>query len=259
MTTTTANGNPSAISPLQDLTLYTDHNCPFAHRAHIVLAELGLRFEEVLIDLNTPRPAWYLALNPRGLVPIIRFTTAGDGTTVLTESRIVAGFLMDAHASPLLAATALERARQAWIVQTWEDRVANRMFPALKAAHGSIEQRDRCAEWLEALEREIEPLLPPEDGREGRFFGGSEEMTAVEVMIAPFLLRTWAMAEDGEVLPGEFRERLEGLPRLRAWMEAIRGKESVMHVFNGQAFMQMTKGRLRMWAEADKKKSGGSD
>lgn len=38
--------------------LYTNHRCPFAHRAHIVLEELGLPFEETIIDLNTPRPQW---------------------------------------------------------------------------------------------------------------------------------------------------------------------------------------------------------
>lgn len=38
--------------------LYTNHRCPFAHRAHIVLEELGLPFEETIIDLDTPRPQW---------------------------------------------------------------------------------------------------------------------------------------------------------------------------------------------------------
>lgn len=38
--------------------MYTNHGCPYAHRAHITLEELGLPFEEVLIDLNTPRPQW---------------------------------------------------------------------------------------------------------------------------------------------------------------------------------------------------------
>ena len=46
--------------------LYTNHRCPYAHRSHIALEELGLPFEETIIDLDTPRPQWYLDINPRG-------------------------------------------------------------------------------------------------------------------------------------------------------------------------------------------------
>jgi glutathionyl-hydroquinone reductase len=53
-----ANGNADKI------TLYTNHACPWAHRAHIVLKELGLKYDEVIIDLNTPREPWYLEINP---------------------------------------------------------------------------------------------------------------------------------------------------------------------------------------------------
>lgn len=46
------------------ITLYTNHRCPFAHRAHIVVKELGLEYEEVIIDLEKPREPWYLEVNP---------------------------------------------------------------------------------------------------------------------------------------------------------------------------------------------------
>jgi glutathionyl-hydroquinone reductase len=44
--------------------LYTNHRCPWAHRAHIVLRELGLKYDEVIIDLDKPREPWYLEINP---------------------------------------------------------------------------------------------------------------------------------------------------------------------------------------------------
>lgn len=44
--------------------LYTNHRCPYAHRAHITLEELGLPYEEVIIDLDKPREPWYLKVNP---------------------------------------------------------------------------------------------------------------------------------------------------------------------------------------------------
>lgn len=46
------------------ITLYTNHKCPYAHRAHIVLKELGLEYKEVIIDLDKPREDWYLKINP---------------------------------------------------------------------------------------------------------------------------------------------------------------------------------------------------
>jgi glutathione S-transferase len=46
------------------ITLYTNHGCPYAHRAHIALKEAGLEYEEVIIDLDKPREPWYLKVNP---------------------------------------------------------------------------------------------------------------------------------------------------------------------------------------------------
>lgn len=47
-----------------EITLYTNHGCPWAHRAHIILKELGLEYKEVIIDLERPRDEWYLKINP---------------------------------------------------------------------------------------------------------------------------------------------------------------------------------------------------
>lgn len=56
------NGHSEGISP--KIHLYTNHGCPFAHRAHIALKELGLPYEETIIDLDRPRDPWYLEINP---------------------------------------------------------------------------------------------------------------------------------------------------------------------------------------------------
>jgi glutathione S-transferase len=56
------NGTTNGDAP--KLTLYTNHSCPYAHRAHIALKELGLQFDEVIIDLDKPREPWYLDVNP---------------------------------------------------------------------------------------------------------------------------------------------------------------------------------------------------
>lgn len=106
--TTTVNGH-DATTP--KITLYTNHMCPYAHRAHITLEELKLPYEEVIIDLNTPRPQWYLDINPRGLVPSIKYTVPGvyDGE-ILTESAVVSQFLMEEFPGRLLPRTGVKGA-----------------------------------------------------------------------------------------------------------------------------------------------------
>jgi hypothetical protein len=55
---------PKMPTATPKITLYTSHECPYAHRVHIVLKELGLTYVEVMIDLSQPRDEWYLKINP---------------------------------------------------------------------------------------------------------------------------------------------------------------------------------------------------
>jgi len=52
------------------ITLYTAARCPYAARVRIVLAEKGVEFEAVEIDLSD-RPAWLYGKNPSGRVPVV--------------------------------------------------------------------------------------------------------------------------------------------------------------------------------------------
>lgn len=178
------------------ITLYTNHQCPWAHRAHIVLKELGLDYNEIIIDLNTPRESWYLKINPvrfysppspstskpiltyhkRGLVPAIDFN--GE---IITESGIVSQFLADACPSHLLPAAgtvegALTRARINFFVDTWFSKVGSYWFQILKL--DSEEEKEKLSkEFVGIVEKEIEPLLE----NAGPFFGGSSKVTLAEV------------------------------------------------------------------------------
>jgi glutathionyl-hydroquinone reductase len=49
---------------------YTNPTCPWAHRGYIALKELGLPYEEIVIDLETPREPWYLEVNPVRLITL---------------------------------------------------------------------------------------------------------------------------------------------------------------------------------------------
>jgi len=56
------------------ITFYTNDLCPWAHRAAITLHELDLPYEKVVIDLETPRPDWYLKINPVSAILIAAVT-----------------------------------------------------------------------------------------------------------------------------------------------------------------------------------------
>jgi glutathione S-transferase len=160
-----------------EIILYTNHYCPWAHRAHIALAALGLPFKEEIIDLSVPRTPEYLAVNPRGLVPSISYNG-----TIITESAIVAQFLADAHPSALVKVSsaeggALERAKINFFVDAFMSKVNGQILPLLRAEES--EKEALVEKIVQAVEKEVEPLLKDA----GPFFGGSSKVTLAEARI----------------------------------------------------------------------------
>jgi glutathione S-transferase len=156
--------------------LYTNHGCPWAHRAHIALAELGLPFEEEIIDLSVPRTPEYLKVNPRGLVPTLDYN--GE---IIPESGIVAQFLVDAHPSHLEKTSneeggALQRARINFFVDAFVTKV-NGPFHAILRADDAEAAEAAVTALVDAIVKELEPLLK----NAGPFFGGSSRLTLAEV------------------------------------------------------------------------------
>jgi glutathione S-transferase len=158
--------------------LYTNHSCPWAHRAHIALAELGLSFETEIIDLATPRTAEYLKINPRGLVPTLVYN--GE---IIPESGIVAQFLADAHPSHLIKTSnaeggALQRARINFFVDAYFSKV-NGGFYAMCKATSKEEKEAEVEKFVASIVKEIEPLLQDANP----YFGGASRFTLAEVSI----------------------------------------------------------------------------
>lgn len=93
MASGTTNGAtaPATNGIFPKITLYTNHGCPWAQRAHIVLKELQLPYEEVIIDLDVPRPDWYLKINPvrtpRHPAPVPSPTRATTNLTKPSKAR----------------------------------------------------------------------------------------------------------------------------------------------------------------------------
>jgi glutathione S-transferase len=92
------------------ITLYSAARCPYAARARIALAEKGIGYELVEIDLSN-RPAWLYEKNPAGRVPVLE-----EDTLILPESVVIMEYLEERYPEPALlpadpGARGLERLR----------------------------------------------------------------------------------------------------------------------------------------------------
>src|SRR5438067_5873497 len=95
------------------ITLYDAPRCPYCARVRIVLAEKGVEYESVEIDL-ADRPAWLYEKNPSGKVPVLE----EDGF-VLPESVVIMEYLEERYPDPpLLPADPGDRA----LVRLWIER-----------------------------------------------------------------------------------------------------------------------------------------
>ena len=86
---------------------------PYCARVRIVLAEKGIFFKTVEIDLEN-RPSWLYEKNPVGKVPVL-----DESGVVLPESRVIMEYLEERHPEPpLLPSKSADRA----LVRLWFER-----------------------------------------------------------------------------------------------------------------------------------------
>ncbi|KAI9719751.1 MAG: hypothetical protein M1812_003239 [Candelaria pacifica] len=245
-TTTITNGQASP-----KITLYTNHLCPWAHRAHIALHELNLPFEEIIIDLSKPREQWYLDINPRGLVPTLQYSNGLINNTIL-ESGIIAQFLADSHPAQLLPAShsspfsALFRARVNFFVDTYISKINPLWYSTIQADIGE-EKDSKCEMLVKTIEKEIEPLL--EDA--APFFGRSDKITLAEVQTASFVLRLYSFADD-ILLPTSLLTSLSTLPNFSKWAKATLAEKSVLCIWDPEEHPKKMRARVAEMKAAKK-------
>jgi glutathione S-transferase len=178
--------------------LYDADRCPYCARVRIVLAEKGVEYETVVVDLDD-RPDWIFEKNPLGKVPVLE----EDGF-VLPESEAIMDYLEERYPEPsLLPADARERAlARVWVVRF--DRFSTPYYALRRGdEHGRGGLEERLTELDEALARQ--PFLS------GRSYG------LADIAYLPWILRA--------------RERLdvehEPYPALSAWLERIAERPAV--------------------------------
>jgi len=92
------------------LKLISHKLCPYVQRAVIALAEKGVAFERIDIDL-AEKPWWFLALSPLGKTPVLLV-----GETPIFESAVILEYLEETQPFQLHPADPLVRAEhRGWI------------------------------------------------------------------------------------------------------------------------------------------------
>jgi glutathione S-transferase len=138
------------------ITVYDAPRCPYCARVRITLAEKGVEYETVVVDLDD-RPAWIYEKNRKGRVPVLE-----EDTFLLAESAVINEYLEERYPDPpLWPADAAERSLARLIVFRFDD--LSRPYYALRRGEdGAAEAFDEALGWLDAL-LERRPYLTGSD------------------------------------------------------------------------------------------------
>jgi len=181
------------------ITLYNAARCPYAARARIVLAEKGIEFETVEIDLSD-RPAWLYEKNPAGRVPVVE----EDGGDPLPESAVIMEFLEERYPDPpLLPPDPADRAAARLVIFRDHD-LTDPYYALRRGEDGALEELDAALGRFDALLGE-QPYLS----------GG--EYGLADIALVPWVLRARDMLGvelDGYPSLGDWIARLERRPAI---------------------------------------------
>jgi glutathione S-transferase len=184
---------------IPELELISHPVCPYVHRAAALLTEKGVPFKLRFIDLEA-KPRWFLAISPRGKVPVLRT----EGVAIF-ESVVILEYLDEKFPPEMLPDEPIDRARLRMWVEMSNDLMAGHYKIATAAT--PADRASAVARTREALER-FEPVV------RGPWFDG-EQLTLVDFAAGPALLRLQRL--DAWLHLDIFRD----LPNVTAWVDAV--------------------------------------
>lgn len=188
------------------LTLVSHHLCPYVQRAAIALAEKGVAFERVYVDL-ADKPDWFRALSPLGKVPLLKV-----GEAAIFESAVILEYLEETQPNPLHPSDAIARAdHRLWI--EFGSAILNDIWgfysapdaPALEAKSQALAEKFG---WIEAR-------LPG-----GAYFAG-DRFCLVDAAFGPVFRYFDAFDRIGDF------GVLVGKPKTAVWRQALAARPSV--------------------------------
>jgi glutathione S-transferase len=152
------------------ITLYDADRCPYCARVRIVLAEKGIEYEPVEIDLSD-RPAWIYEKNPLGRVPVLE-----EDAFVLPESVVINEYLEERYPEPALwPPDAAERALGRLLVFRFDD--LSKPYYALRRSEEGARER------LDAILARLNAMLDARPYLSGKDYG------LADIAYVPWILR----------------------------------------------------------------------
>jgi len=149
------------------ITLYDADRCPYCARVRIVLAEKGIEYETVAVDL-ADRPDWIYEKNPLGKVPVLE-----EGRFLLPESEVIMEYLEERCPEPaLLPSDPAERALVRLQIQRFDTNLGDAYYAFRRGEEHAEERLGHC---LSFFERNV-------DRWRGRY-------GLAEIAYAPWLIR----------------------------------------------------------------------
>ena len=180
------------------ITLYDADRCPYCARVRIALAEKGIEYETVEVDLDD-RPAWIYEKNPLGRVPVVE-----EDTFVLAESAVIDEYLDDRYPDPpLWPADPAERALGRMLVFRFDE--LSRPYYAVRRGEDAARER------LDAVLATLDAVLQEQLFLSGREFG------LADVAYVPWILRA---RDRMDVELGRF-------PALAEWVGRLEQRSSI--------------------------------
>ena len=193
------------------LTLVSHMLCPYVQRAAIVLAEKGVAFDRIDVDLSN-KPDWFLRISPLGKTPVLLV----DDEPIF-ESAVICEYLDDTTLPRLHPEDALQRARhRAWM--EFGSGVLNTIAGFYNAADDEALQA-KATELRRRFEQ-IEVALG-----EGPYFSGAR-FSIVDAVFGPIF--RYFDVFDGIADFGIF----DTTPRVNAWRAALVARPTVRDAVN---------------------------
>jgi glutathione S-transferase len=214
------------------LKLISHKLCPYVQRAVIALAEKGVGFERVDIDLAN-KPDWFLAISPLGRTPVLLV-----GDVPIFESAVILEYLEETQPKPLHPSEPLRRAEhRAWIefgsavlndiaaFYAASDEAAFKLKTSqLEQRFARLEARAAAAPWFEG---ENVSLVDAVFGPVFRYFDVFDEIADFGILKGKPKLAVWRKALAArpsvrDAVSAEYRALLRDfIERRKSWLSAL--------------------------------------
>lgn len=190
----------------QKLILVSHLLCPYVQRAAIVMAEKGIAFERINIDLAN-KPDWFLKISPLGKTPVLLV----DGQPIF-ESAVICEYLEETTVGTLHPQKPIARAQH----RGWME-FGSALLKAIAGFYAAPDDKQLAAKAAEitAKFRQIEDALAS-----GPFFAG-QHFCMVDAVFGP-VLRYFDVLDTVDDF-GFFTNT----PKVNAWRLALQQRPSV--------------------------------